>query len=95
MGEAEKLVNLTSVCDMLGIDAATKIDYFEAKSTPLVITTGFPPYAPFHEISSDILQLQETILLPNKEHSGHFIKYDESEEMIKRIPLSHCECNIL
>ena len=93
MEEGKSLKNLSIVCGMLGMNAAATIDCIKSRPTPLVISTGLPPCAPFQDINNEILRLQETILLPNCEFGEYFTKYEPDTR--KRIPIEKRLCIIL
>ena len=89
--------NLSSVCDLLGINPNTTIinsSLEPPKHVPLVITTGFPPNAPFEHIKTDLRRLHDGILTPAFDTSEDEISPSD-RSTIKRIPISSSDCIIL
>ena len=94
MEEGKRLINLSHVCSMLGVDSTTKIKSTKGRPTPMVITSGFPLNAPFKEIKSDLFRVQESLMVPNYEISEGFARPDEGTT--RRIPINRLyDCTIL
>ena len=84
LSEAEKLENLTYMCDTLGADPkATKFARFigdtKAHTRKLNLALGFPPNVPYKSIKDDHINL----------------KYVINTSVDKRIPVDKSKCVIL
>lgn len=95
--EGMTIKNLSIVCDLLGINPNTTIlnsSLEPPKHVPLVITTGFPPNAPFEHIKTDLRRLHDGILTPAFDTGEDEISPSD-RSTIKRIPISSSDCIIL